>query len=72
MVTGCSTPDAASLQPTMLITAARQMIVSTAASRSVVRRPGRAATMPMVCGDIGGEPYADECDIRWLSGHALD
>jgi hypothetical protein len=28
--------------------------------------------MPMVCGDIGGEPYGDECDNRSLSGHAFE
>jgi hypothetical protein len=50
----------------------KEMIVSTVAIQSVVRRPGRAAIMPIVCRDIGGEPYGDECDNRSLSGHALN
>jgi len=43
-----------------------------AAIPSVVRRPGRAATMPIVYRDIGGEQYGDECDNRSLSGHTLN
>jgi hypothetical protein len=44
-----------------------------AAIQSVVRRPGRAATMPIVCRDIGGEPtVANVTTARSADTHSTD
>jgi hypothetical protein len=63
-VTARCVPEADSRPTTVLMTAPRQRIVSAAVIQSAVRRPGRAATMPIVCGNTSGDPYGAVYDKR--------